>query len=114
MPIPLYDEQGNFVYRQVPTNDFITEVEVIRYYPEIIDPNTKLGTTITNKIKFLWSWAEKNGWATKDNWKKNPAYMMVARCVSRAARIAASDIVGGLYDDYEQSEIVNIEREIVE
>jgi hypothetical protein len=30
-----------------------------------------------------------------------PAYMMMARCVSRGARLYASEAINGMYDSYE-------------
>ncbi len=111
--IPLIGEHGGDIYQEVPNGDKITEVEIIRYFPDIVNPETGvLGFTVINRVKFLLSMARSAGWLEKQNWKSNPAYMMMARAISRAARIAASDVIGGLYDDLEVAEIVDVEREI--
>jgi hypothetical protein len=85
--------------------DRVTTVKFIRYFPE-------LNQTIENLVSFRWSMAKSAGWDTKANWKANPAYMMMARCISRGARLCASDIIGGLYDNYELQDVANIEYTI--
>jgi hypothetical protein len=43
-----------------------------------------------------------------------PKYLMMARCISRGSRIAAADIIGGLYDDLEIRDAYNVNVNIIE
>lgn len=106
------DEHGQFIYHRNPdtgkaiykkeeTGDYVTQVRLKRFFPNI--------GLVTNDVEFKWSQAIAAGWTTKDNWKKMPAYMMMARCITKAARIAASDVLAGLYDNYEVAEFTNVD-----
>ena len=99
-------ETGKTLYKQEPTGDFITTVRFKRHFPNI--------GVVTNDASFKWSMAVSAEWHLKSNWKKMPEYMMMARCITRGARIAAADIMGGLYDNYEVSEFSGAEIEIDE
>jgi hypothetical protein len=99
-------ETGKVKIKREETGDFITTVRFKRYFPNI--------GVVTNDVSFKWSMAISAEWHLKSNWKKMPEYMMMARCITRGARIAAADIMGGLYDNYEVSEFSNMDVEIDE
>lgn len=113
---PILDDDGNpKIYTDPITKgpmikedivDYITTVSFKRNFPNI--------GVIENFIDFKWSDAVDAGWDSKPNWKKMPRYMMMARCITRGARIVASDIIGGLYDNYEVSEFTNQEISEIE
>lgn len=99
------DADGNFMFYTNPDGslmykdeviDRITLVRFMRHFPHI--------GIVENDVEFRWSDAKDANWDSKPNWKKMPKYMMMARCITRGARIVASDIIGGLYDNYEVSE----------
>jgi hypothetical protein len=48
--------------------------------------------------------AQRAGLSTKDNWKKNPADMLVARVTGRACRRYFSDLINGFYAEGELAE----------
>lgn len=97
------DDNGEYLTVDVAV-DHITEVEFIRNFPEI--------GVVKNVIAFKRKWAEANGWMTKKNWQENLPYMMMARCITRGARIVASDIIGGLYDELEMADVSGVEVSI--
>jgi hypothetical protein len=111
---PLLDAEGNMKYYKDPNGeviykdveiDRITEVEFTRVFPGI--------GPVTNVISFKLSYAEDAEWyPNKPNWKKMPSYMMMARCITKGARIVASDVLAGLYDDYETAEFTNASFDI--
>lgn len=87
------DENGEYITEQKEI-DRVTTIKVIRYFENI--------GVVENEISFHLSQAKSAGWfPDKENWVKLTAYMMMSRCISRAARIAASDLISGLYDEYE-------------
>lgn len=98
-------ETGEYVYKEE-IIDYVTQVRFKRYFPNI--------GVVENDVEFRWSDCVTAGWDTKSNWQKMPKYMMMARCISRGARIAASDIIGGLYDEYELADAYNVKIDITE
>ena len=95
-----YQKTFKITERSKPAFEYVTTVRIKRYYPQLKE-------VISNDVDFYWSDAVKAGWTSKDNWSRMPKYMMTARCITRAARIAASDLIGGLYSDYETAEFTN-------
>lgn len=87
-------------------SDYVTSVKFKRYFNNI--------GLVENTIEFKWSDCVAAGWDSKPNWQKMPKYMMMARCISRGARIAAADIIGGLYDEFELADANNINISIIE
>jgi hypothetical protein len=86
------DENGDVLYKDKIV-DYITEIEFIRYLPN--------GEVLRRNAHFKWSYAVKAGWSNKENWVKMPVYMMMARCISRGARLYESHCINGMYDTYE-------------
>jgi hypothetical protein len=87
------DSEGNFKFYTNPDGslmykdeiiDRITTVQFKRHFPHI--------GIVDNEIEFRWSDAVDAGWDSKPNWKKMPRYMMMARCMTRGARIVASEL----------------------
>lgn len=91
--IKFYKDENGEVLKRKKIVDRITTVEFTRIFPN--------GITRVGEISFTWSMAKDAGWDTKPNWQKMPAYMMMARAISRGARIYASDCIHGMYDNYE-------------
>jgi len=104
-PVFYTNPDGSFMYKEE-IIDYVTTVRFKRYFNNI--------GVVENEIEFKWSDAVSAGWDSKPNWQKMPKYMMMARCVTRGARIAASDIIGGLYDDLELADANNININITE
>ena len=95
------DPDGKIVLKKKYSDDYITVIRFYRHFPGI--------GVIENDIEFRWSDAKSAEWHKKPNWKKMPRYMMFARCMTRGARIVGSDIMAGLYDNFETAEFQNIE-----
>jgi hypothetical protein len=104
-PVFFTNPDGSFMIKEEIV-DYVTEVRFKRYFPNI--------GLVENDVEFKWSDAINAQWDSKPNWQKMPKYMMMARCITRGARIAASDIIGGLYDDLEVSEMKNINVQVTE
>ena len=111
----MYDSEGNPEFFTNPDGTFILKDEILDYVTKVrfkrYFPNIGI---VENEIEFRWSDCVTAGWDSKHNWKELPKYMMMARCISRGARIVASDIIGGLYDDLEVGEFTNQEIELKE
>ncbi len=57
------------------------------------------GDSEPQTFSFTWGDATRSGVAGKDNWKRYPAAMLRARCVSAAIRAACPDVLGaGVYE----------------
>jgi hypothetical protein len=98
------NDDGSVKTREVQKEvDKVTEIKFYRY-------NSTLGRVIENSVRFYWSDAVSAQWSTKDNWKKNPRYMMYARALTRGARMIASDVICGLYDNLEVQDFDNVKR----
>jgi len=100
------DPEGNTIYKKKYKDDYITVIRFYRNFPGI--------GVIENDVEFRWSDAVKAEWHKKSNWKKMPRYMMFARCMSRGARIVGSDVMAGLYDNFETAEFTNADFDINE
>jgi len=57
------------------------------------------------RLSYTIEQATKAGLASKDNWKRHPAAMLRARCLSAICRAVYSDLVNGVYDLDEADEI---------
>jgi len=100
------DPDGNPVLKKHYKDDYVTTLRFKRYFPNI--------GVVENDISFYWSDAVATEWHKKPNWKKMPRYMMMARCMSRGARIAASDLMAGMYDNYEVAEFTGVDFDVNE
>ena len=111
----VFDDEGNPVFFTNPDGSFMIKDEIIDYVTKVRFKRNFPGIgVIENDIEFKWSDAVAAGWDSKPNWQKMPKYMMMARCISRGARIAAADIIGGLYDDLEIRDAYNVNVNIIE
>jgi hypothetical protein len=109
------DEEGNPVFFTNPDGSYMMKDDVVDYITAVRFKRNFPGIgVIENDIEFRWSDAVSAGWDSKPNWQKMPKYMMMARCISRGARIAAADIIGGLYDDLEVRDAYNVNVNIIE
>jgi hypothetical protein len=97
------DENGDVMYKETEV-DRITTLRFKRYFPNI-------GVT-SSEISFRLSDAKKAGWMSKQNWNKLPSFMCMARCISRGARLFGSDVIAGLYDNYEVAEFTDTEFDV--
>ena len=105
---PAYELNEDGTIKMVPVKtlkDYVTKVEIIRDFGGAIG-------VVKNEVEFTWSMAVSAGWDSKQNWKQNPRYMMMARTISRAARIAAADVIGGLYDNYEVMDFSDVDYSV--
>jgi hypothetical protein len=55
------------------------------------------------KMSFSWADAQRAGVTGKDNWRKYPAAMLRARCITALARAVYPDLAMGIYDPDELS-----------
>ena len=111
----IFDDDGNPIFFTNPDGSFMMKEEVVDYVTAVRFKRNFPGIgVIENDIEFKWSDAVSAGWDSKPNWQKMPKYMMMARCISRGARIAAADIIGGLYDDLEVRDAYNVNVNIIE
>lgn len=93
------DDEGNYILKKV-LKDRITELEFVRYVDSI-------GEVVKSRCKFTWEMAQAAQWDTKPNWVKMPAYMMMARCLSRGARLFG--VLTG-YDDVEMLDSIDLKK----
>lgn len=110
----LLDDDGNIQYYKNDDGTYLTDdteidrittVRVHRYYPNI--------GVVVNDVSFNLAIAKASGWyPDKENWRKLTPYMMMARCISRVARIAAGDYMHGLYDEYEILDTLNVNYDV--
>jgi hypothetical protein len=56
------------------------------------------GDTEPQTMAFTWEDAQRIGVASKDNWRKYPAAMLRARCISAAMRAFCPEVLGGAYE----------------
>jgi len=84
-----------------------TTVEITR---DFLRPNGEYKTVVT-KLSYTLMEAHLAGLLDKDNWKKMPKIMLRTRCITLAARLAASDIIQGLFEHDELIEISAERRE---
>ena len=54
-----------------------------------------------NPVSFTIDEAEKLGLLNKDNWRKQPAAMLRARCTTKCLRMHVPEIAAGIYDPHE-------------
>lgn len=112
---PVFDKDGNPEFFMNPDGTYMTKDKIVDYVTKIrfkrFFPNIGL---VENDIEFKWSDAISAQWDGKPNWQKMPKYMMMARCTSRGARIAASDVIGGLYDEFELADAYNVNLQVTE
>lgn len=113
--MPVMDDEGRLkVYRDYDGSpktkkkqvDNITTIRFKRHFPNI--------GVVTNDVSVKWSDAVQAGWTNKPNWQKMPKYMMTARCLARGARLIASDLISGLYTDYETAEFTDANFDVDE
>jgi hypothetical protein len=99
---PLKDENGNLKFYKDDSGEYIYKDKIVDRVTTIILTRNIPGVGVMKReCSFKWSMAEDAGWTSKQNWKKLPAYMMMARCVTRAARLYAGDAINSMYDNYE-------------
>lgn len=58
-------------------------------------------------ISFSFEEAQKMGLSGKDNYKKQPATMLRARCISKLGRIMYQDVLSGVYETSELDDIAS-------
>lgn len=105
-PKYVLNEDGSVATREDKVlEDYVTTIVFKRYYEAINE-------VVENEVSFYWSDAVSAGWSTKSNWTANPRYMMYARCLTRGARMAAGDIVGGLYDNLEMLDVADTKYKV--
>jgi hypothetical protein len=91
------DQDGNYVKNKTEI-DRITTVEFLRNIDGI--------GLVRNEISYRLSDAKAADlYPKKDNWLRLTRQMMMARCISRGARLFASDVVAGLYENTELAEL---------
>lgn len=78
--------------------DRVTTLKVTRNYNNQV---------ISHEVNFTWFDAKTQELTDKDNWKRMPREMLYARCLSKAIRRIAPDILLGLYTT---DEVVDSER----
>ncbi len=77
----------------------------------------RAGESDWTKVSFTIDEARQMGLAAKDNWKRQPQNMLVARATSRLARLIFPDVIGGLSytaDEVEAVEVVTGDGEVIE
>jgi hypothetical protein len=93
------NEDGSYIKNKTEI-DRVTTVRFIREFPGL--------GFVQNEISYRLSDAKSADlYPKKDNWLKLTRQMMMARCISRGARLFASDVVAGLYDNTEMAELNN-------
>ena len=65
------------------------------------------GRIIEQDISYHWSDAIRAGWNTKDNWKKYPKNMLLARCFSKGIMIVDPESQMGFYETSETADALN-------
>jgi hypothetical protein len=79
-------------FRLVETTDKVARYETQRK-----------GEPAPTAMSFTWEDAQRAGVTGKDNWKKYPAAMLRARCITALARAVYPDLAMGVYDPDEVS-----------
>jgi len=77
---------------------------------DILRPSGQYQTVVT-KLSYTLMEANLAGLLDKDNWKKMPKVMLRTRAITLCARLAASDIIQGLFETNELIEISAERRE---
>ena len=85
---PVTNEKGELI-------DYVT---TLIFYTE---SKLRKGVIINQKISFYWQDAVKAGWSQKDNWKKYPKNMMMARCFTKGIDMVAPECKMGFYNAVE-------------
>jgi hypothetical protein len=75
-------------------------------YFRLVESTDKIATYETHRrgepaptsMSFTWEDAQRAGVTGKDNWKKYPAAMLRARCITALARAVYPDLAMGVYD----------------
>jgi len=63
----------------------------------------RVGEPSPTSMSFSWEDAQRAGSTNKDNWRKYPAAMLRARCITALARAVYPDLLMGIYDPDELS-----------
>ena len=63
----------------------------------------RVGEPSPTRMQFSWEDAQRAGSTNKDNWRKYPAAMLRARCITALARAVYPDLLMGIYDPDELS-----------
>jgi hypothetical protein len=79
-------------FRMVESSDRIATYETLR-----------AGEPSPTRMSFSWEDAQRAGATGKDNWKKYPAAMLRARCITALARAVYPDLLMGVYEPEELS-----------
>lgn len=74
-------------FRLVESTDKVARYETLR-----------VGEPSVTAMSFTWEDAQRAGVTGKDNWKKYPAAMLRARCITALARAVYPDLAMGVYD----------------
>jgi hypothetical protein len=61
----------------------------------------RAGEPSPTRMSFSWEDAQRAGATNKDNWRKYPAAMLRARCITALARAVYPDLLMGIYDPEE-------------
>jgi hypothetical protein len=83
-------------FRLVESTDKIARYETLRK-----------GEPEPTSMTWTWDDATRAGVTSKDNWKKYPAAMLRARCITALARAVYPDLAMGVYDPDEVHEVVD-------
>lgn len=93
------DENGNIIKKA----DIVT---TIRFFTKAEELD---GRIIEQDISYYWSDASRAGWTTKDNWKKYPKNMLLARCFSRGIMIVDPESQMGFYETTEIADAMGMD-----
>ena len=86
-----------------------TEVKFTRWFK---NPDGTFDRIVTI-MKYTMKEAQLAGLLEKDNWQKMPKIMLRTRCITLGARIAAPDVIMGMYEYSEIAEIEGKDKEII-
>ena len=123
-PLYRYKDKGGIVYDE----DSLAGANLAEYVksPTAYDVRTKIrfkrkfkysdGTFETIEIEqtYCWSDAVTAELSTKDNWRKMPKIMMQTRCLTLGARLIAPDVLLGISEHTELSDMNNVKVNISE
>lgn len=68
----------------------------------------------SQEFSFTWDDATRANLTFKHNWKSYPKQMLYARAFSKAARVMAPDIIGGLYTEEEMQDAVPVDAVVTD
>jgi len=92
------DETGNIIQKK----DVLT---TIRFFTKAVELDDRI---IEQDIDYYWSDAMRAGWTSKDNWKKYPKNMMLARCFSKGIMIVDPESQMGFYETTEIADAMGV------